>query len=68
MTYSTSDKKIATVDKNGKVKGIKKGTAIIIVTTKDGKKKAACEVTVKKSYLLQFRNSLLEGRFTHGKT
>lgn len=47
VTWSSSNKKIATVSKNGKVKGIKKGTVTITVKTKDGKKKAKCKVTVK---------------------
>ncbi len=47
VTYKTSNKKIATVDKNGKVKGIKKGTVTITAISKDGKKKATCTVTVK---------------------
>ncbi len=44
--YESSNKKIATVDQKGKVKGVKKGTAIIKVTTLDGKKTASCKVTV----------------------
>ncbi|MBR6159919.1 MAG: Ig-like domain-containing protein [Lachnospiraceae bacterium] len=48
VTWKSSKPKIASVDANGKVKGIKKGTAKITVTTKDGKKKASCTVTVKK--------------------
>ncbi len=47
VTYKSSDKKIATVDKNGKVKGKKKGKVTITVTTKDGKKTAKCTVNVK---------------------
>ena len=47
MTWKSSNKKVATVTKKGKVKGIKKGSAKITVTTKDGKKKATCTVTVK---------------------
>ncbi len=47
VTYKTSNKKIATVDKNGKVKGLKRGTVTITATTKDGKKTATCTVTVK---------------------
>ena len=46
VTWTSSNKKIATVDKEGKVKGIKKGTAAITVTTADGKKTASCKVTV----------------------
>ena len=47
VTWKTSDKKIATVDKKGLVKGVKKGTCT--VTAKDTKTKAAysCRVTVK---------------------
>lgn len=48
VTWSTSNKKIATVSKKGLVKGIKAGKATITVKTKDGKKKARCKVTVKK--------------------
>ncbi|MCR5475377.1 MAG: Ig-like domain-containing protein [Lachnospiraceae bacterium] len=47
VTWKSSKPKIASVDKNGKVKGKKKGTAVITVTTKDGKKKATCKITVK---------------------
>ncbi|MBE5845806.1 MAG: hypothetical protein E7302_16900 [Butyrivibrio sp.] len=47
VTYKSSDKKVATVDKNGKVKAKKKGKCTITVTTKDGKKTAKCVVTVK---------------------
>ncbi len=46
VTWSSSNKKIATVNKNGKVKGIKKGTVTITVKTKNGKK-AKCKVYVK---------------------
>ena len=47
VTWKTSNKKIATVDKKGLVKGVKKGTCT--VTAKDTKTKAAysCKVTVK---------------------
>ena len=45
LTWSSSNKKIATVDKNGAVKGIKKGTATITVKTSNGKT-ATIKVTV----------------------
>ena len=48
VTWKSSNKKIATVSSKGVVKGIKPGKATITVTTKDGKKKAKCKVTVKK--------------------
>lgn len=46
-TWSTSNAKVATVDNNGKVKGISEGTATI--TVKVGTKTATCVVTVKKT-------------------
>ena len=46
LTWTSSNKKVATVDKNGKVKALKKGTATITVKTASGKK-AACKITVK---------------------
>lgn len=47
VTWSSDKKNIATVDKNGNVKGIKKGTANITVTTKEGNFKTVCKVSVK---------------------
>ena len=46
VTWTSDKADIATVDNNGKVKGVKEGDAIITVTTKDGEKKATCKVTV----------------------
>lgn len=46
LIWSTNDAKIATVDENGLVTGVKEGAAIITVTTPDGKYSANCEVTV----------------------
>lgn len=46
ITWKTSNKKVAAVDRNGKVKGVKKGTATITVLTYNGKK-ATCKITVK---------------------
>lgn len=45
--WTTSNKKIATVNKKGVVKGIKAGTAKI--TAKVGKKKYTCKIVVKKA-------------------
>ena len=46
ITWTSSDKKVATVDKNGKVKAIGSGTCKITATSGDGKSKAVCTVNV----------------------
>lgn len=46
VTWKSSDDKIATVDKDGKVTAIAAGKATITVTTEDGSKTATCAVTV----------------------
>ena len=46
VTFTTSDDKVATVDEKGNVKAVANGTAVITVSTKDGKHSASCEVTV----------------------
>ena len=46
VTWSSSNKKIATVSSGGRVKGIKKGTVTITAKTKDGGYKATCKVKV----------------------
>ncbi len=45
LTWSSSNKKVAMVSKNGVVKALKAGTATITVRTANGKK-ATCKVTV----------------------
>lgn len=47
LKWSSSNTSIATVDQNGKVTGVKQGSASITVTTSDGKIGAVCELTVK---------------------
>ncbi|HBL40666.1 MAG TPA: hypothetical protein DDY98_03485 [Ruminococcaceae bacterium] len=46
LTWSSDKPAIATVDENGKVTAVSKGTATITVTTTDGNKTANCTVTV----------------------
>ena len=47
VTWSTSNKRVATVDANGVVRGLKAGTATITVRTTDGSnKRASVRVTV----------------------
>ncbi len=49
VQWKSSNTKVATVDSKGNVKAVKKGTATITCTAKDGsKKKATCKVTVNK--------------------
>ncbi len=48
LTWKSSNKAVATVDKNGIVTALKNGTATITATTTDGSKKSAtCKITVK---------------------
>ena len=46
VTWKSADPKIAKVDADGKVTGVKAGTVKVTVTTKDGKKTADCTVKV----------------------
>ena len=48
VVWSSSDTKVATVNKNGKVKAVNEGTAVITVRTADGDYTATCEITVTK--------------------
>ena len=47
ITWSSSDRNIATVNSSGRVTGVKDGTAVITVTTVDGGLTDTCTVTVK---------------------
>lgn len=46
VTWTTTDTSVATVNSIGKVTGVGVGSAIIVVTTKDGGKTDTCSVTV----------------------
>lgn len=48
VTWKSTDESIATIDKKGKVTGVKAGTVKIIGTTTDGEKKGTATVTVTK--------------------
>lgn len=48
VKWSSSNKKVATVNKYGKIKAVSAGTAVITVTTVEGAKTAKCTVTVLK--------------------
>ena len=49
VIWKSSDTKIAKVDSNGKVTGVKAGTAYITATTANGKYSVKCKVTVQKT-------------------
>jgi len=46
VTWSSSDESIVTVNSEGEIEGLSSGDATITATTKDGNKKATCEITV----------------------
>ena len=46
VTWTSSDSTVATVDQNGLVTALARGTAVITATTADGGKTASCTVTV----------------------
>lgn len=50
VKWESSDTSVATVDNNGKVTALKKGTATITVTTEDGEFTATCDVSVNCSH------------------
>ena len=47
ITWKSSDEKVATVDKDGKVTAVANGTATITATSADGKHSATATITVK---------------------
>lgn len=49
VTFTSSDEAVATVDGKGEITAKTEGSADITVTTKDGSKKAKCELTVEKA-------------------
>lgn len=49
VTWSSGDSRVASVSPSGVVTGVKSGTTMVTVTTKDGNKTASCKVTVKSS-------------------
>ncbi|MBQ7116743.1 MAG: Ig-like domain-containing protein [Clostridia bacterium] len=69
VSWSSSDKSVATVSKSGKITAKKPGTAIITVKTKSGGYKATCKVTVKKYVKLKsFKLNKTSVSIKDGKT
>lgn len=50
VTWTSSNESVATVDGNGKVTAVKKGTAVITAITEDGSFTASCQVNVSCSH------------------
>ena len=59
VTFKSSNKSVASVSAQGKIKALKKGNAKITVTIKDGKKKTTltCKVQVKKTVVVAVLDS-----------
>ena len=64
VTWKSSNVAVATVDSNGKVVGLKAGTATITVTTQDGGKAATCKVTVKGAPIIKVTKVSLNKKTT----
>lgn len=64
VTWYSSNNKVATVDKNGKVTAVKAGTATITAKTANGLK-ATCKVTVKAKSDTTVTNSTSSGNVTY---
>ncbi len=67
VTWTSSDETVATVDQTGKVTAVKEGTATITVTTTDGGKTAACEVTVEAYVAPETTKYVLTDKLEAGK-
>lgn len=60
LVWESSDVSVASVDASGNVKGLKAGTAVIVVKTRDGSNMAFCTVSVCDSSVKGVRVSLEE--------
>lgn len=61
IVWSTSNKKVASVDKKGKITAKKEGTVTINAKTSEGKK-AACKITVSKVKLKAYEAKIKRGK------
>ncbi len=51
INWTSSNESVITVDENGLLTAIKKGSAIVTATTEDGNKKAMSNITVKENWI-----------------
>ena len=58
ITWTSENTAIATVDANGVVTGVGKGTTTIVATTKSGNFKAKCEITCAEGYTVTSQEQL----------
>ena len=58
VTWSSSNAKVTSVDRNGVVRAVSAGTVVITVTTVDGNKKASCQITVTAKPIQKYSVSL----------
>lgn len=64
VTWKSSNKKVATVDANGVVTGVSKGTCTITATTADGTKKTAtCKIQVEPKVPVDCKKIIKQGYF-----
>lgn len=58
ITWTSENTAVATVDANGVVTGVGKGTTAIVATTKSGNFKAKCEITCAENYTVTSQEQL----------
>ena len=58
ITWTSENTAVATVDANGVVTGVGKGTTTIVATTKSGNFKAKCEITCAEGYTVTSQEQL----------
>jgi len=68
VTWSSSDKKVVKVDKNGKITAVNPGMATITCKTKQGGKIAKCKVTVLPVKVTSVKLNKTSGTIKYGKT
>ena len=68
LVWTSKNKKIATVDKNGKVTGLKAGTTTITCTTKDEKLTASCKIIVEDAKVKKIKLTTTKKTINKGKS